>query len=70
MKEFNFLCLKRLVKHKVICLKKRNKQNVKLKCVFIEFKNYSRQVRARVKIYADFECILESAKSNEKTSGF
>ena len=32
-------------------------QNVK---GFIEFKNYSRQISVRFKIYADFECLLKS----------
>ena len=36
-----------------------------LKSGFLEFKNYSRQIPAPLKIYADFECILKSVKSNE-----
>ena len=58
-----------LVEYKEICLKINGKQTVKLKSGFIEFKNYSRQIPAPFKIYADFECILKSVKSNKKTSG-
>ena len=58
-----------LLEHKEICLKINGKQTVKLKSGFIEFKNYSRQIPAPFKIYADFECILKSVKSNKKTSG-
>ena len=54
-----------LVEHKEICLKISGKETVKLKSGFIEFKNYSRQIAAPFKIYADFECILKSVKSNE-----
>ena len=36
------------------------KQNVKLGKGFIEFKNFNKQIPAPFKIYADFECILES----------
>ena len=58
-----------LVEHKEICLKINGKQTVKLKSGFIQFKNYSRQIPPSFKIYADFEGILKSVKSNEKTSG-
>ena len=34
--------------------------------IIIEFKNYSKQIPAPFKTYADFECILKSVKSNEK----
>ena len=44
------------------------KKAVKLKSGFIEFKNHFRQIRAPFKIYADFECILKSVKSNRKTN--
>ena len=36
-----------------------------LKSGFNEFKNYSRQIATPLKIYADFECILKSVKSNK-----
>ena len=58
-----------LVEHKEICLKRTGKQTVNLKSSFFEFKNYSRQIPASFKIYADFECILKSVKTNKKTSG-
>ena len=43
---------------------------LKLKSGFIEFKNYSSQIPAPFKIDADFECILNRVKSNEKISGY
>ena len=58
-----------VVQQKQICLKINGKQTVKLKRGFIEFKNYSRQIPAPFKIYADFECILKRVRRNEKTSG-
>ena len=51
--------------HKKICLKINDKQTVKLKSGFTEFKNYSSQIPAPFKIYADSECILKSVKNNE-----
>ena len=48
-----------LVEHKRDCLVINSKQNVKLESGFISFKNYSTQIAARFKIYADFECILK-----------
>ena len=38
------------------------KQNVKLRKGSISFKNYSKQLPAPFKIYADFECILTATK--------
>ena len=58
-----------LVEHKEICLKINGKQIVKLKSGFIEFKNYTRQIPAPFKVFADFQCILESVKNNKKESG-
>ena len=55
-----------LVGHKEICLKINGKQTVKLKSGFIEMTNYSRQIPAPLKIYADFECILNSVKKAMK----
>ena len=55
--------------HKEIFLKINGKQTIKVRSGFIEFKNYSRQIPASFKIYANFECILKSNKSNKKTSG-
>ena len=48
-----------LNKHKSDCLVINGEQHVKLSEEFISFKNYSRQMRAPLKIYADFECILK-----------
>ena len=58
-----------LVKHKEIYLKINGKQTVKLKIGFIELKNYTRQIPALFKLFADFECILKSVKSDKKVSG-
>ena len=48
------------IEHKNDCLMINEKQNVKLGKGFIEFKNFNKQIPAPFKIYADFECILES----------
>ena len=47
-----------LTDHKENCLVINGKQNVKLGKGSISFKNYSKQLPALFKIYADFECIL------------
>ena len=44
-----------LLERKKDCLVINGKQNVKLESGFLSFKNYSRQVPAPFKIYADFE---------------
>ena len=49
--------------HKKDCLLINGGQNVKLEKVFIEFKNFNRQIPVLFKIYADFECLLKSADS-------
>ena len=54
-----------MVERKEICLKINGQQTVKIKYGFIEFKNYSSQIPASFKIYADFECILKNVKSSE-----
>ena len=43
------------------CLVINGKQSVKLKSSSIRFKNYSKQIPAPFKIYADFDCILKKA---------
>ena len=48
-----------LIEHNKDCLVINGKQNVKLESEFISFKNYSRQIPVRFKIYADFECIFK-----------
>ena len=45
-----------------MCLKINCKPTVKLEGSFTEFRNYSRQIPAPFKIYADFEYIYKSAK--------
>ena len=52
-----------LVEHNKICSKINGKQTVKLKSGFTEFKNYSSQIPAPFKIYADFECVLKVLKA-------
>ena len=59
-----FLCFsseKILSKHceKKDCVVINVKQSVRLESGFISFKNYSEQIPAPYKIYADFECILK-----------
>ena len=49
-----------LNEHKVDCLVTNGKQNVKSEKGFIGFENYSRQIPAPFKVYADFECILKN----------
>ena len=69
--KYCFLCFSSkniLNKHKEVCLKINDKQTVKLKDDFMEFKNYCRQIPVPFKIHADFDWILEGVKSSKKTS--
>ena len=62
-----------LTEHKENCLEINGKQNVKLKKGSISFKNYSKQLQAPFKIYADFECILcptSSKKVSDKNGSY
>ena len=62
-----------LTEHKEDCLVIKGKQNVKLGKGSISFKNYSKQLPAPFKIYADFECILRptsSKKVSNKNSSY
>ena len=52
-----------LTEHKENYFVIKGKQNVKLVKGSISFKNYAKQLRAPLKIYADFECILRPASS-------
>ena len=67
-------CLKRfsneniLTKHKENCLVINGSQHVKLDKGSITFNNYSRQLSAPFKIYADFESILKETKVSECNS--
>ena len=54
-----------LIKHKEDCLSINGKQSVKLEKGIIEFENYFKQIPVPFKIYADFECNLESVESYE-----
>ena len=52
-----------LTEHKENCLIINSKQNVKLGKGLINFKNYSKQIQAPFKMYADFECNLRPTSS-------
>ena len=54
-----------LIKHKENCLSINGKQSVKLEKGIIKFENYFKQIPVPFKIYADFECNLESVESYE-----
>ena len=54
-----------VTEHKEICLSINGAQSVRLEKGRIEFKNYFKQIPVLFKIYADFECNLESAESYE-----
>ena len=54
-----------LAEHKENCLVINGKQNLKLGKGLISFKNYSKQIPALFKIYADFECILRPTSSTQ-----
>ena len=54
-----------LTDHKKICFKINGEQAVKLEGGFIEFKNYFKVIPVPFRVYAYFECILKSVKSNE-----
>ena len=52
-------------KHKEVCLSIAGPQSVRLEKGTIGFKNHFKQIPVSFKIYADFECNLESAESYE-----
>ena len=54
-----------LVEHKKICLSINGAQSVRLEKRGTEFKNYFKQIQVPFKIYANFECNLESIESYE-----
>ena len=56
-----------LIENKRTCSKINGKQNVKLKCSSIGFKNQFKQLAVPFKIYADFECNMKRLKSNDKS---
>ena len=54
-----------LKKHKEVCLSINGTQSVRVEKGTIAFKNCFTQIPVSFKIYADFECNLESAESYE-----
>ena len=58
-----FSCKNVLTKHKEVCLSINGAQSVRLEKGTIEFKNYFKQIPVPFKLYADFECNLESVES-------
>ena len=54
--------------HKETCLKINGKQNVKLTCGSIKFKNHFKHLAASFKIYADFKSIFKGVKSNDRNN--
>ena len=54
-----------LTEHKEVCLSINGAQSARLEKGTIEFKNYFKQIPVPFKIYADFECNLESVESYE-----
>ena len=54
-----------LTEHKEICLTINGAQSIRLEEEIIEFKNYFKQIPVPFKIYADFECNLDSVESYE-----
>ena len=54
-----------LTKHNEVCLSINWVQSVRLKKGTIELKNYFKEIPVQFKVYADFECNLESVKSYE-----
>ena len=54
-----------LTEHKKVCLIINGAQSVRLEKGTTEFKNYIKQILVPFKIYADFECNLESVESYE-----
>ena len=51
--------------HNRVCLSINSAQSIRLEKGTIEFKNYFKQIPVPFKIYADFECNLESVESYE-----
>ena len=54
-----------LTEHKDVCLSINGTQSVKIKKGTTEFKNYFQQLLLPFKVYAEFECNLESVESYE-----
>ena len=54
-----------LTEHKKVCLSINGAQSVRFEKGTTKFKNYFKQIPVPFKIYADFECNLESVESYE-----
>ena len=54
-----------MTEYKEVCLSINGAQSVRLEKARTEFKNYLKQLPVLFKIYADFECNLESVESYE-----
>ena len=54
-----------LTEHKEVCLSINRAQSVRLEKETIEFKNYFKRIPLPFKIYADFECDLNSVEHYE-----
>ena len=54
-----------MTEHKEVCLSMNGELSVRLQKVTIKFKNYLKQIPVPFKVYADFECNLESVESYE-----
>ena len=54
-----------LTEHKEVCLSINGPQSVRFEKGTTKFKNYFKQIPVPFKIYADFECNLESVESYE-----
>ena len=54
-----------LTKHKEVCLSINGAQSVRLEKGTTEFKNHFKRIRVPFKIYADFECNLNSIEGYE-----
>ena len=56
-----------MTEHKEVCLSINGEQSVRLEKGIIDFKNCFKQIPVLFKVYADFECNLESADSFESS---
>ena len=56
-----------LTKHKEVCLSINGAQSVRLEKGTIEFKDYFKQIPVPFRIYADFECNLNTVESYERS---
>ena len=56
-----------MTEHKEVCLSINGEQSIRLEKGIIDFKNCFKQIPLLFKVYADFECNLESADSFESS---